>query len=277
MHINLFSIIEDCLINRKLSKVNQPLISIILPSYNSEKTIKSTLESIESQSYDNWELLIVDDASTDFSVEILKNISKNEKVSLYLNSNNQGVAYSRNIGLFYAKGDYITFHDADDTSHPERLKYQLYYSILSKFKIVVPKYVRVNNEGISYIINGKKRWNRVSGMMFPKAIVSEIGYFKDTHISEDSEYHERILAFYGKNSRKIINKTLYYALFSLNSLLFSNADVEIKGNKINYKIKDVEAVVLEEFRAEHRKIKAGNMSPYQPFKLDENITSLYSG
>lgn len=260
-----------------INQTSAPLISIILPNYNSEVTIEATIESIEKQTYRNWELIIVDDGSTDNSLSVVKKTSKYlSKITIYSNSSNKGVAYSRNVGLYFANGEYITFHDADDISHPERLSFQISQLLKSQKKIVIFKYFRVDKELKPFIINGKKKWNRVSGMMFHKDLIVEIGYFKPTHISEDSEYHERILAVYGRRSRKIINKVLYFALFSPDSLLFSNADVEIKGNKINYKIKEKEAFVLEQFREEHEKIKDGSLSPYQDFEIDKTITSLYT-
>ena len=249
-------------------------VSIILPVLNSENTIQLAVESIQAQSYPHWELLIIDDGSTDKTKEMVSRMaSEDSRIKLYQNQKNQGVAYARNVGLHFAKGDYITFHDADDTSHSERLEYQI-AELLSNTstEVSVFQYVRVDDKGSTFVINGKRKWNRVSGMMFRKNIIDKIGYFKPLKISEDSEYYERIIATFGKKSRRVICKTLYYALFSPSSLLFSNANVSIDGNAVNYKIHDKEFSILEAYRAEHKRIRAGELSPDQSFVLDEKVT-----
>lgn len=90
--------------------------SIIIPLYNKEKFIKTTINSVLSQSYDNYEIIIVDDCSTDNSYEIVEELKlmKGIKISLYKNKKNAGVSFSRNHGIKYASGDYIIFLDADD-------------------------------------------------------------------------------------------------------------------------------------------------------------------
>ena len=256
---------------------DQPLVSIILPVYNSENTIGKAIKSIIDQSYSSWELLIIDDGSGDGTIEVIKTLSsKDHRIKTFRLSTNKGVAFARNIGLHFAKGEFITFHDADDYSHEERLEYQV-FEFLSEpsLSIVVFKCVRVNEHNEVYIINGKAKWNRVSGMMFAKCLVDEIGYFKQTHISEDSEYHERILAVFGRGKRKIINKVLYFALFNPNSLLFSNANVKIEGNRIGYQINETEAKVLSAFREEHKKIRRGELSPYQNFEFNSKDVLIF--
>jgi glycosyltransferase involved in cell wall biosynthesis len=93
----------------------EPLVSIITAAYNSERTIYETIQSVIMQNYDNWEMIIVDDGSTDHSVEWIGNIIKAEsRIRLLKNSDNRGPALSRNLGLKEARGKYITFIDSDD-------------------------------------------------------------------------------------------------------------------------------------------------------------------
>ena len=253
---------------------SKQLITIILPVFNSEATIANTLNSIQEQSFQHWELLIVDDGSTDTSLEIIRNYALlDSRIKVYQNLKNNGVAYSRNVGLYYANGDLITFHDADDTSHQDRMEYQFTaLSSSSKTRIAITQYVRLNSEGSALSINGATKRNHVSGMMVRKTVIDKIGYFKPLKISEDSEYHERILATFGKKSRKIICKTLYYALLNPESLLFSNAKVSINKTSLNYKINDKDLQELENFRLEHKKIRAGKLSPYYDFCPDSKNT-----
>jgi len=91
------------------------LISIITPSFNSEKYIKETYESIRLQTYENWEWLITDDSSSDGTVNLIQEFMvKDNRIKLFQNSTNQGAAVSRNISISNSNGNYMTFIDSDD-------------------------------------------------------------------------------------------------------------------------------------------------------------------
>lgn len=77
---------------------NLPLVSVIMPVYNSEKYLNEAIQSILNQTYENIELIIIDDCSTDFSKEIIKNINS-EKINLIKNEKNMGVSFTRNLGF----------------------------------------------------------------------------------------------------------------------------------------------------------------------------------
>lgn len=94
-------------------------VSIITPTYNSERFIEETITSILNQTYTNWELILIDDASTDKTVKIINQFVKsNPQIYLLQNSKNRGAAISRNKGIEAAKGDFIAFLDADDLWEP---------------------------------------------------------------------------------------------------------------------------------------------------------------
>lgn len=95
---------------------NQPLVSIIMPVYNCEKYLSESIESVISQSYQNWELLIVDDGSTDKSVLIIESyVEKDSRIRLYRNeSGEHGPGIARNYGMEHISGKYTYFIDADD-------------------------------------------------------------------------------------------------------------------------------------------------------------------
>lgn len=98
-----------------MNKANAPLVSIVVPVYNSEKFIAETIKSVQDQTYANWELLLVNDVSTDKSVEIIKELQKKDKrIKLFNNRVNSGAGPSRNRGIKEAKGQYLAFLDADD-------------------------------------------------------------------------------------------------------------------------------------------------------------------
>jgi len=100
-----------------------PLVSIILPVFNGEKYIKQSINSILAQTYHNFELIIINDGSTDSSQEIINSFNDNRIISIQ--QVNEGVAAACQKGLFIAKGKYIMRHDADDICLPEKLERQV--------------------------------------------------------------------------------------------------------------------------------------------------------
>ncbi len=92
-----------------------PLVTIIIPVYNTEKFLKNCLESVVNQTYKNIEIIVIDDASTDQSNKIIKNFEKTFKniKGIYLSSH-FGISIARNIGIDLAQGNYIFFLDSDD-------------------------------------------------------------------------------------------------------------------------------------------------------------------
>lgn len=107
-----------------MNQKSNPLISVLIPTYNSELYIKSTLESILNQTYKNLETIVIDDASTDNTVEILKNY-KDERIKLYVNNNNLGISGNMNKGIKLSHGKYLAIMDADDWSYPYRIEEQV--------------------------------------------------------------------------------------------------------------------------------------------------------
>lgn len=102
------------------------LISIIMAAYNTEKTIEQAINSVLCQTYTNFELLVVNDCSTDRTAEWVKSIAaKDSRVRLISNVKNNGVSYTRKHGLEEAKGDWIAILDSDDAWEPEKLEKQI--------------------------------------------------------------------------------------------------------------------------------------------------------
>jgi teichuronic acid biosynthesis glycosyltransferase TuaG len=93
---------------------SDPLVSIIMPVYNAERFLQQAIDSVLGQSYKNWELIIVDDGSTDGSSTIIGRYQNNQRILVY-GQKNLGVSAARNIGLMNMRGDYFCFLDADDT------------------------------------------------------------------------------------------------------------------------------------------------------------------
>lgn len=110
----------------------QNLISIITPNFNCERFIAQTIESVIMQTYSNWEMIIVDDCSTDKSYEIaLEYAKKDERIKVIRNESNSGAAISRNNALNMAGGEYIAFLDSDDLWEENKLEKQI--SFMQKY------------------------------------------------------------------------------------------------------------------------------------------------
>lgn len=101
-----------------------PEVSIIIPTYNSEEYIAQALKSIFDQSYHEWEIIVIDDASTDSTVEIARSFQE-PKLKIIQNNRNQGVSYGRNRGIKEARGKWIALLDSDDWYAPQRLEKML--------------------------------------------------------------------------------------------------------------------------------------------------------
>ena len=103
---------------------NGELVSVIMPSYNTGRYIKESIESVINQTYTDWELIIVDDCSTDNTDEVVAEFS-DERIKYLKNDKNSGAAISRNYAMREAKGKWIAFLDSDDIWVPEKLEKQL--------------------------------------------------------------------------------------------------------------------------------------------------------
>lgn len=124
------------------------LVSVITPLYNSEAFIGETIKSILNQTYTNWELLLIDDFSTDNTISIVNDfIFKNENIKLITNETNQGAAISRNKGIMAAKGDYIAFLDADDLWKPEKLDKQIAFMQNQDCDVCFCSYEQIDESG----------------------------------------------------------------------------------------------------------------------------------
>jgi len=107
-----------------MENCNKLLVSIVMPSYNAGQFIEKSIQSVLSQTYDNFELIIIDDCSKDNTVDIIKKFS-DKRIKLHINEINSGAAISRNKGIREAKGKYIAFLDAEDIWLKDKLEKQI--------------------------------------------------------------------------------------------------------------------------------------------------------
>ena len=125
----------------------KPVVSVILPAYNSEQFLVEAIESVISQTYTDWELLILDDASPDDSGKIAKSYAKvDPRIRLLENAENMGVAKTRNRGVANARGIWIAFLDSDDIWHSEKLELQLERAAQTGAQIIYSSYAMVSED-----------------------------------------------------------------------------------------------------------------------------------
>ena len=128
------------------------LVSIVMPSYNTAGYIRESLESVLHQSYPYWELIIVDDCSTDNTDEIIKPYLTDSRIRYLKNEKNSGAAVSRNSALREAKGKWIAFLDSDDLWQPEKLEKQIEFMISNGYKFTCTDYrIQLNGEWLPYV------------------------------------------------------------------------------------------------------------------------------
>lgn len=133
--------------------MNNGLVSIIMPSYNTAGFIKETVESVLAQSYSDWELIIVDDCSTDNTDEIVGQYLSDNRIRYIKNDKNSGAAVSRNRALREAKGKWIAFLDSDDLWEPEKLEKQIDFMSENGYHFSYTNYVEIDEKSCP---NGKK-------------------------------------------------------------------------------------------------------------------------
>jgi glycosyltransferase involved in cell wall biosynthesis len=140
------------------------LVSIIVPIYNSENYLDKCINSIINQSFNDWELILINDCSTDNSLNIANKYINHKNIFIIDIQENGGVANARNIGLSYARGSHVAFLDSDDYWLPTKLEKQLQFMTLHNAKISFTSYYKIdtNDKIISEIIKVPKFVNYIN-------------------------------------------------------------------------------------------------------------------
>ena len=136
----------------------QPLVTVITPIFNAQNFIAETIESVIDQTYQNWEMIIVDDCSTDNSRDIVKKYEvKDSRIKLIeLEVNFGGPARPRNVGLDISKGDYLAFLDADDVWLENKLQVQISEMLVNNLDFTSTDSKFIDDNSIDTIINKHK-------------------------------------------------------------------------------------------------------------------------
>ncbi|OUQ04807.1 hypothetical protein B5E91_09000 [Thomasclavelia spiroformis] len=203
-------------------------LSIIVPMFNSEKYISKCIESIINQKFIDFELILVNDGSEDRTLEICEMYKKNDNRIKIINKENGGVSSARNIGIKYAKGDYIGFVDSDD--YIDELMYEKLISIANNKEVDIVICKRVipttkRNYGHSYPVDKifffsdkNQRWKKdfyegnletfVTNKIFKSKVIKDKIVFKKYPIYEDRIFLEEL--YFNNPSMYFIDDNLYY-------------------------------------------------------------------
>ena len=127
-------------------------VSVITPAYNAAQYLEETVKSVQAQTFTNWEMIIVDDCSTDDTYELAKSLAyEDERIKVLQNEYNSGVAATRNRALDIATGEYLAFIDSDDLWLPEKLKKQIDFMIRGNYVLTYTNYQKFNSvTGVRY-------------------------------------------------------------------------------------------------------------------------------
>ncbi|EEZ83740.1 glycosyltransferase family 2 protein [Vibrio alginolyticus] len=126
---------------------NEDVVSIIMPTYNSEQTVVESIQSVLSQTYKNWELIIVDDRSTDNTWQVIQTYAdKYDNIRVYQNKENLGAGASRNFAIKKARGRFIAFLDSDDLWTEDKLAEQIPFMLENNYPLTYTHYSRFTSE-----------------------------------------------------------------------------------------------------------------------------------
>ena len=137
--------------------MSNDLVSIIMPSHNCGRFVRETIESVLAQTYTNWELLFVDDCSTDDTEAIVQSFA-DTRIHYFRNEHNSGAAVSRNLALREAKGRWIAFLDSDDIWMPEKLEHQIHFMEFKNYHFSYHEYEEIDelSQSLHVMVSGPK-------------------------------------------------------------------------------------------------------------------------
>lgn len=175
----------------------QELVSIIMPSYNTAQYISEAIESVLAQTYPYWELIIIDDGSTDGTYEVIKSYLTDARIRYIQNLKNRGAAVSRNIGLSEAKGRWIAFLDSDDLWFPDKLKKQIGFMLNKKCSFSYTEYREIDEQSnsVGIKVSGPKKITKIKmyGYCWPGCLTvmydrNVIGNIQSFDIRKNNDY-----------------------------------------------------------------------------------------
>jgi len=191
-------------------RTSGPKISVILPAYNAEVGIKLAIESILNQTWQNIELLIIDDHSRDQTLDVIKQYAeKDARIKWFQTPANSGPYVARNIGLKHATGKYVTVNDADDWSHAQKLEIQVKHLEENERVIAnTSEHARLTEDLTLHRRGtpGTYIFSNMSSLMFRREpVMKELGYWDSVRFAADGEFKRRLIKAFG--AERIIDLT----------------------------------------------------------------------
>ena len=236
-------------------------VLVVMPIYNAEGTLALAIESILNQTYKNFQLILVDDCSTDRSLEIAKAYTYDNRVVVYSNSQNKGAYYSRNVGLYVSQRKhwgYFTTHDADDISYKDRFKSMVDMLQTAKVNAVQDTFERKDYKTQRSLSKSLT----IAHAMFKRSAFDSIGYFEEVRFGADWEHWAR-LSLHNKQtglSTRAIGNLMGESFVHKNNL---TVQIPLGSNKRKQYIIDS--------RAKHSKmLNDGGLRI--DFKMDDSLT-----
>ncbi len=174
------------------------LVSIIMPSYNCERFVKDTIRSVQNQTYNNWEIIFVDDCSMDDTIKrILELREQDSRIKVFQNQINSGAAVSRNYALREAKGRWIAFLDSDDIWEPTKLERQIKFMKDNGYAFSYTGYQEIDSDSnvTGVFVSGPKHVTKhgMYNFCWPGCLtvmydVSKIGLIQIEDIKKNNDY-----------------------------------------------------------------------------------------
>lgn len=146
------------MVSKQKNNMVEDLVSIIMPAYNIGNFISITIDSVIAQTYQNWELIIVDDCSTDNTADVIKfYMLKEPRIKYYKLEKNSGAAIARNRAVDLATGKYLAFLDSDDVWFPDKLSKQINFMKINNYNFTCTSYNKIDEEGndLNHIIKAR--------------------------------------------------------------------------------------------------------------------------
>src|SRR5690625_81733 len=187
-------------------KVNEKIkVSIIMPCYNAEEGVKTAIDSLLQQTWENIELILVDDHSTDNTLGVIQSYAKQDsRIKVFQTPQNSGPYIARNIALQHATGEFITVNDADDWSHERKIEIQVRH-LLEHPEIIAntSAHARLTEDLHIYRRGtpGRYIFPNMSSIMFRREpVVEKIGYWDSVRFAADGEFKRRLIRQFGERS-----------------------------------------------------------------------------
>ncbi|EKO3576508.1 glycosyltransferase family 2 protein [Vibrio metschnikovii] len=186
-----------------------PLVSVIIPLYNAQQTIDAALRGLTEQSWRRLEIIVVDDASSDQSLAKVQGwCSRDQRIKLHRQPSNQGAYAARNAGLLIATGDFITTHDADDWSHPQKIATQV-QALMAEPQLMATccAWVRVQNDVFitqNWRPSGQLAHYSHSSLLVRREVVSTLQGWQPLRCAADTDFIRRLEAHYGKSALTVV-------------------------------------------------------------------------